>query len=97
MRPVSAALGPAFLVAGGSTRSGTIVIESTAPSVELVVEVAGSITVRAGAAPSGALRLTGSAVDLIEGLSFRAPLPCPVRDDQQWLLGGLAQVFDRAT
>lgn len=93
----SAALSPAFSVAGGSTRAGSIAVEATAPSVELVIEVARSVTVHTGTVPADALHLRGSAVELVEGLSFRAPLPGPVGDEHRWLLGGLAEVFDRDT
>jgi uncharacterized protein (TIGR03083 family) len=89
------ALSPAFVVARGSTRAGAIAVEATQPSIQLVVEVGPSVRVREGDAPEGALRLTGPAVDLLEALSFRGPLPCPVPGDQRWLLEGLAEVFDR--
>jgi uncharacterized protein (TIGR03083 family) len=90
-----AALAPALAVAGGSTRPGAIVVEATDPDVRFVVEVGESVAVHAGAAPDGALLLTGPAVELVEALSFRAPLTCPVPAGQRWLLGGLAEVFDR--
>jgi uncharacterized protein (TIGR03083 family) len=90
-----AALGPALSVAGGATRQGAISVEATNPDLQFVVEVGESVVVRAGEAPADALRLTGPAVGLIEALSFRGPLPCPVADDDQWLIGGLAEVFDR--
>jgi uncharacterized protein (TIGR03083 family) len=91
----AAALSPAFVVAGGSTRAGAIAVEASQPSTQLVVEVGPSVRVRQGEPPDGALRLTGPAVDLLEALSFRGPLPCPVPADQAWLLEGLAEVFDR--
>jgi hypothetical protein len=59
------------------------------------VDAGPTLVVRGGDAPAGALRLTGTGVDLLEGLSRRAPLPCPVPDDQAWLLAGLAQAFDQ--
>jgi uncharacterized protein (TIGR03083 family) len=90
-----AALSPAFAVAGGSTRQGAIAVEATDPDVRFVVEVGESVLVRAGDAPAYGLCLTGPAVELVEALSFRVPLPCPVADDHQWLLSGLAEVFDR--
>jgi uncharacterized protein (TIGR03083 family) len=90
-----AALGPAFAVAGGATRQGAIAVEATNPDLRLVVEVGESVVVRAGDAPADALCLTGPAVGLIEALSFRGPLPCPVATDEQWLVSGLAEVFDR--
>jgi uncharacterized protein (TIGR03083 family) len=90
-----AALSPALAVAAGATRRGAIAVEATDPDVRFVVEVGESVVVRAGDAPADALRLTGPAVELVEALSFRVPLPCPVADDHQWLLRGLAEVFDR--
>lgn len=90
-----AALSPAFAVAGGSTRRGAIAVDATDPDTRFVVEVGESVVVRAGDAPADALRLTGPAVELVEGLGFRVPLPCPVADDHKWLLSGLAEVFDR--
>jgi uncharacterized protein (TIGR03083 family) len=80
-----ASLSPAFVVAGGGTH----------PDLRFVVDVGESIRVHDGEAPVEALRLTGPAVELLEGLSFRGPLPCPVADEHRWLLRGLAEVFDR--
>jgi uncharacterized protein (TIGR03083 family) len=90
-----AALSPAFVVARGSTRRGSIAVEATEPDIRVVVEVGETVVVRSGDAPSDALLLSGPAVELLEALSFRVPMPCPVADDHQWLLGGLAEVFDR--
>jgi uncharacterized protein (TIGR03083 family) len=92
-----AALSPAFAVANGATRHGSIAVEATDPDVCVVVEVGPNVIVHDGDAPAGALRLTGPAVDLLEALSFRAPLPCPVPAEHQWMLDGLAEVFDRDT
>jgi uncharacterized protein (TIGR03083 family) len=90
-----AALSPMLMVAGGSTRRGAIAVEASDPDVGFVVDVDESVALRAGGAPADAPRLHGSAVELVEALSFRRPLPCPVGDEHRWLLGGLAEVFDR--
>jgi len=90
-----AALSPAFGVAAGTTRHGMIAVEATDPDIRFVVEVGASVVVRAGDTTSDALCLHGPAVELVEALCFRVPLPCPVPDHQQWLLSGLAEVFDR--
>jgi uncharacterized protein (TIGR03083 family) len=90
-----AALSPAFVVARGSSRPGAIAVEVTDPDVRFVVEVGESVVVRVGDVPAGALCLSGPAVELLEALSFRGPLPCRVAEDHQWLLNGLAEVFDR--
>jgi uncharacterized protein (TIGR03083 family) len=90
-----AALSPAFAIAAGSTQRGTIVVEATEPDVRFVVDVGDSVVVHAGDAPTDALRLRGPAVALVEALSFRVPMPCPVPAELPWLLSGLAEVFDR--
>ncbi len=89
-----AALSPAFAISQGSTRRGSIALEVTDPEVRVVVDVGDAILVHDGAASPDALHLTGSAVALLEALSYRAPMPAPVGDEDQWLVGGLAQVFD---
>lgn len=90
----AAALGPAFAVTRGETRRGTLAVRATDPDVRLVVETGESVVVRTGEAPDAAPCLTGPAVELVEALSFRAPLPCPVPPADSWLLAGLAEVFD---
>jgi uncharacterized protein (TIGR03083 family) len=90
----AAALSPLLVVAGGSTRRGAIAVEATDPDVGFVVDVGESVAVRADGAPGDASCLRGSAVELVEALSFRRPLPCPVADEDRWLLSGLAEVFD---
>lgn len=90
-----AALSPAFAVAAGSSRRGAIAVDASEPDVRFVVDVGESVVVRAGEAPAGALHLTGPAVGLVEALSFRGPLPCPVADEHRWLLSGLGGVFEQ--
>lgn len=88
-------ISPAFAVAGGSTRQGSIVVEATDPDVRVVVDVGEAILVHDGDAATDALHLTGSAVGLVEALSYRVPLQQPVADEHRWLFDGLAGVFDR--
>jgi uncharacterized protein (TIGR03083 family) len=95
----AAAIGPALLASTGSTRTATLAVDASDPDLHVVVELAASVRVHDGAVhdgdvPDGVVRLTGSTVDLIEGLSFRAPLPHDVADDDRWVLGGLAAAFD---
>ena len=93
-----AALGPAFAAAAGATREGTLVVEATNPAAVLVVDEGPTVTVRLGdpSAPTdGDARLTGDAVALVEALSFRGPLPAPLASEDEWLLGGLREVFDQ--
>ena len=93
----AAALGPALALATGLSRPGAIAVGATGPDTEFVVEVGERVLVRAGYPPEGALHLTGSAIDLLEALSFRGPMPCAVPDEHRWLVSGLARVFDRDT
>ncbi len=91
----AAVISPALAVAAGSTRQGSIVVEVTDPEVHFVVDVGEAIVVHEGDASADALHLTGSAVELLEGLSYRTLLAQPVADEHRWLFDGLAAVFDR--
>lgn len=90
-----AGLGPAFLASTGSERTGAYVITATDPDVRLVVEVGPTVRLSSGEAPEGALELRGTAAELLEALSYRAPLVADVPADQAWMLDGLAEVFDQ--
>jgi uncharacterized protein (TIGR03083 family) len=100
-----AALAPALVIPAGSanenssdlTRTGSIVIDVIEPDAHIVIEVGETVAVHDGAAPAGACRLSGRAVDLVEILSIRAPFDQPVPDEGRWLLSGLAEVFDAAS
>ena len=89
-----AALSPAFVVAGGSTRSGRDRGRGQRPRRPFRRRRRRVSDRPRGEAPGGALHLTGPAVELVEGLSFRGPLPCQVADEHRWLLNGLAEVFE---
>ncbi len=91
----AAGLGPAFLATNGSKRSGTLALEGCDPAAHVVVEAGETVVVREGDAPAGAVRIEGRSIDLVEALSFRGPLPHDVADADRWLLGGLAEAFDR--
>jgi uncharacterized protein (TIGR03083 family) len=91
----AAALSPAFYAAKNTGKTGTLVVEATDPDVTLAVEVGDQVRVLSGALGDGPL-LRGPAVDLIEGLSHRAPLPDGIGPDDRWILVGLEEVFDKA-
>ena len=92
--PYVAALGPALLATTGSKRSGTLALVATDPDAHIVVELGETVVVSDSPAPDGAVRLEGRTVDLIEALSFRAPFPHDIAENDRWLLGGLATAFD---
>jgi uncharacterized protein (TIGR03083 family) len=88
------ALGPAFLASTGSTRTGTLAIDATDPDMSLVVTCGPTVVIGEGPAPDGTPRLSGDAVALVEGLSFRSPLEHGLAAEDEWLLGGLGDVFE---
>lgn len=91
----AAAVGPALQATTGHTRRGVLAVEATGPEVQFMVETGSSVVVWQGPARPATPRLTGPAVDLVEGLSFRAPLPAQLTGEDQWLVTGLATAFDR--
>lgn len=98
-----AALGPAFLALNGSTRAATIDLRTTDPELRLFVEVGATVVLHDGssdstAAPEAAtVILVGPTVELVEALSFRAPLTASLDPDDRWVLGDLGRVFDQPT
>jgi hypothetical protein len=93
----AAALGPAFTVARGGGRRGTLAVEAVEPDVRFVVEIGDDVRVRDGVAEPGTPTLRGPAVHLLEGLSFRTDLHHDLDDDDRWLLAGVDEVFDLTT
>jgi uncharacterized protein (TIGR03083 family) len=96
----AAALGAGFTVMKGEMRDGTLAIDAKRPDVTIVVTV-GDDVVRVrddvhddAAVPATALVLSGDAVELLEMLSIRAPFTHEVPADRQWLVAGLAEVFE---
>ena len=91
-----AALAPALLIAGGEAPVGAYVVEVTDPELSFTLDVGESVTVRNGSAPDDPPLLRGDAVELIEALSIRAPLPDSTPAEWRELLRGLETVFDSA-
>ena len=90
----AAALSPAFAISAGTAKSGSFVVDASRPDVCFTLEVGDSVALRDGDAATDAPRLRGEAVDLVEALSIRAPLPDSTPTEWRRLLGGLATVFD---
>jgi uncharacterized protein (TIGR03083 family) len=91
------ALSPMFLATLPTPRHGTLAVEADDIDFSCVVEAGTTVVVRERT-PDDVVdaELAGSTVDLIEGLTFRAPLEHSVPTEHEWLLGGLAQAFDVA-
>lgn len=95
----AAALSPGFAISTGNDVAGTYAVRATTPdggTDEFVLDVsATTVSVRDGAtADPDAPVLEGDAVDLVEALSIRAPLPDGTPAEWHRILGGLATVFD---
>ncbi len=90
----AAALAPMFSLQAGHERAGALAVDVSAPDARFVVTVDEQVRVTDGDPPSGALVLTGDAVDVLEALSVRAPWRQPIPDDDAWLVAGLAEVFE---
>lgn len=86
-------LSPSFHASIGAERTGVLAVEATDPDLSLLVHAGTSVRVANGSDAS-APRLQGRTVDLIEGLSYRAPLVHDLGDADRWWLQGLAEVFD---
>jgi uncharacterized protein (TIGR03083 family) len=90
----AAALGPTLALQSGTSKGGTLALALTAPDARVIVTVDDDVRVIDGDAPDGALVLSGSAIEVLEALSVRAPWRQPIPDDKAWLLAGLVDVFE---
>jgi len=73
--------------------AGVYAVDATDPVIRFVVDVSDSVAVRAGTAETGVPCLCGEAVELIEALSLRTPMPATTPLEWSQLLGGLETVF----
>ena len=92
----AAALGPALALTGESPFVGELAVAARVPDATFTVEIAESVVVRDEPSPDGVACLRGDAVDLVEGLSVRAPLPIDTPVEWNRVFNGLATVFDAA-
>jgi hypothetical protein len=90
----AAALSPAFGISIGSRVVEVCAVEASDPELCFVMDIGESVAVRDDLAPGGVPCLRGDAVELIEALSIRAPLPASTPSEWLRLLGGLEAVFD---
>jgi uncharacterized protein (TIGR03083 family) len=89
----SAALSPAFAISTGSAISGVFAVETSGPPSSFAIEVADIAAVRDGVDAPDAPCLRGDAVELLEALSIRAPLPASTPAEWRQMLGGLELAF----
>jgi uncharacterized protein (TIGR03083 family) len=91
-----ASLSPAFAAVTGSAPPAPVfVLDAHDPDVSFVIEATDPVVVRSGDAPADAPRLRGGAVELIDALSLRSPLPAAAPEAWTHLVrDGLGVVFD---
>lgn len=83
----------AFAMQFAGSRSAQIGVLAVDPLVELTVDVARTTVVSFESPQAGVPVLTGSAVNLVEGITCRQPLDLSSLGDQAWVVEGLAKVF----
>jgi uncharacterized protein (TIGR03083 family) len=89
----AAALSPAFAITTGTSTDGVFAVETTGPASSFTVHVTDSAAVRDGCDVPDAPCLRGDAVELLEALSIRTPLPDAAPPEWRRVLGGLEQAF----
>lgn len=90
----AAALSPALAISSGGTMTGLFALQASDPELCCTLEVGESVAVRDSLDPGDAPCLRGGAVELVEALSLRAPLPSSTPPEWRQLLEGLATAFD---
>ena len=88
-----AALAPALAVSRGTTESGTLAVDATSPDINFAVEIGSHVAVCPSTTKPD-LRMTGDAVELAEALSIRRPLTQSIPAAFNWMVSGLAEIFD---
>lgn len=91
-----AAIGPALRAGSPGAPVGTLAVMATEPDTSFTVEVGSCVVVREGSPPGGPVPcLRGEAVELIDALSLRAPLPADAPGEWRQLLQGLVDAFTK--
>jgi uncharacterized protein (TIGR03083 family) len=90
----AAAVSPALAISVGTSVTGSFAVDAHDPDARFTLEVSDSVAVRDTAAPDDAPCLRGNAVELLEALSIRIPLPSVTPPEWRRVLGGLAAAFD---
>jgi uncharacterized protein (TIGR03083 family) len=89
----AAAIAPALGFGYGTQAMGSFAVAATGPDTEFVIRVDDSVSVTTGRHPDAPC-LRGDAVELVDALSMRAPLPATAPQEWQRLRHGLATAFD---
>ncbi len=89
----AASISPALGLGLGCDVRGSFAVAATDPDVRFVLDVDDTVTLARGAA-DGRPCLHGDAVELVEALTLRAPMPSSAPHEWTDLLAGLATAFD---
>ncbi len=89
----AAAISPALGIGLGLQPSCTLAVEATDPDIRFVLHVDNTVSVFDRADPELPC-LRGDAVQLVEALTLRAPMPSTTPAEWTQLLAGLATAFD---
>jgi hypothetical protein len=90
-----AAVSPALAMGFANVPAAVLAVDATDPDVVFVLDVGESVAVRDGVSGEAPC-LRGDAVELVEALSLRAPLPPTAPVEWRTVLEGLATAFDVA-
>jgi uncharacterized protein (TIGR03083 family) len=91
----AAAASPALGMGVGRSSPTVLAVEATDPAIRFVLRVDDSVAI--SDEPANDLPcLRGEALELVEALSLRAPMPSSTPAEWSHLLGGLATAFDAA-
>jgi len=93
----AAALSPGFILSEGRDCAGSYAVEVLDLDTSFTLDIDDSVAVHDRSAPRGAPVLQGDAVELVEALSIRGPLPDSAPAEWHSLLVGLATAFDTPT
>jgi uncharacterized protein (TIGR03083 family) len=88
----AAALSPAFFLSGGDDLRGSFAVDANDPALQFTLDVSDSVAVRDDIEPAAPC-LGGDAVELLEAVSLRCPLPADAPVAWQDLLQGLTTAF----
>jgi hypothetical protein len=89
-----AALSASFTVLFDLATPDAVDLVSREPMLNLRIEITDHVLVSNSTAPETSEVLEGSAVDLLEALSFRSPMPSHTPPAWRTILSGLGEAFD---
>lgn len=87
------ALGAAFRLLSGSSRTASVEVRGIDPDTRFMVEIDSTVFVHGGPRPHESVTIKGKSVQLLEALSARTSFPVEIDESERWLLDGLTTAF----